>query len=418
MNTSLQIDCPHCGHQFPAQAAMEQHIRAAMEKEYHERLGRERKKFEEEVNRKAATEFQSKLIALEQEMQRKSERLQELEKRNVDLEVKERALLEREAWTELEIKKRMLAEESRIRKEQESLIRESLAVEFEAREQRMRQEKEMARVEARREARLLLERVREEEQLRYAELQKRFEDQKRLAEEMKRKADQGSMQLQGEVQELAIEAFLTAAFPKDTIAEVAKGARGADCLQEVRDHFGHICGRILYESKRTKSFGREWIAKMKDDMRLKQADIGLIVTESLPAELARFGQIDGVWVCTFAEFKSVAMLLRFSIIKIGEVMAAQENKGDKMQMLYDYLTGNEFRQRLDAIREAFEQMYHDLQKERAQSVSAFARREKQIYKVMENTVALYGEVRGIAGTSVPAIEALETNGEDLLIHSN
>jgi hypothetical protein len=146
-------------------------------------------------------------------------------------------------------------------------------------------------------------------------------------------------------------------------------------------------------------------------MRLKQAEVGVIVTEAMPGDHTRFIQIDGIWICSFAEFKSVSLLMRHTMIRIGEVTAAQDNKGDKMKLLYDYLTGTEFRQRVDAIREAFEQMNSDLQKERTQSISNFAKREKQIFKVMENTVALYGEVRGIAGNAVQTIKALEIDDE-------
>jgi hypothetical protein len=259
-----------------------------------------------------------------------------------------------------------------------------------------------------------VEKVREEERLKHAELQKKLDVQTRMAEEMQRKAEQGSMQLQGEVQELAIEEYLVNAFPKDDVEEISKGIRGGDCVHVVKDNFGNECGRILYESKRTKSFSKEWIVKLKDDMRLKQAEIGVIVTEAMPGELTRFGQIDGIWICTLVEFKSVALLMRHTMNRIGEVIAAQDNKGDKMKLLYDYLTGNEFRQRVDAIREAFEQMNADLQKERSQAIANFAKREKQIFKVMENTVALYGDVRGIAGGAVQCIKSLEMDEDQLL----
>jgi hypothetical protein len=213
------------------------------------------------------------------------------------------------------------------------------------------------------------------------------------------------------VQEIAIEDFLRKSFPADEVEEISKGVRGADCVHVVKDNFGNECGRVLYESKRTKAFSKDWISKLKEDVRCKGANIGVIVTEAMPADMQRFGQIDGIWICSFTEFKSVCLLLRLAMLRIGEAMASQENKGDKMQLLYDYLTGNEFRQRIEAISDAFGQMNQDLQKERVQTLANFAKREKQIFKVMENTAALYGEVRGIAGGAVQVIEGLDPHDD-------
>ena len=259
------------------------------------------------------------------------------------------------------------------------------------------------------------EKVRCEERMKAADLQKQLDDQTKLVNEMKRKSEQGSMQTQGEVQELAIEEYLKNAFVRDEIEEVAKGKRGGDCIHHVKDVYGNLCGKILYESKRTKNFGGDWTHKLKEDMRLTQADVGVIVTEVMPHDMTRFGQHDGVWVCTFAEFKALSILFRDSLSRIGEVKAAQENRGDKMQLLYEYLTSVEFRQKLEAIVESFQQMQEDLSKEKAQTMSRWSKTEKQIFKVMENTVSLYGDVRGIAGSAVKEIKALEMEEVKLLM---
>jgi hypothetical protein len=191
------------------------------------------------------------------------------------------------------------------------------------------------------------------------------------------------------------------------VEEISKGKRGADCVHIVRDHYDNECGRILYESKRTKHFSFEWIAKMKDDMRLKQAEIGVIVTEAFPDGMSRFGAMDGIWICSFADFKALSFLFRTNMTRIGEILSSQVNKGDKSQMIYSYVTGNEFRQKLEAAFESYHDMQEDLVKEKVLFTSQWAKREKKLLRAMENLVCLYGDVRGIAGGAVQEIKALE-----------
>lgn len=247
-----------------------------------------------------------------------------------------------------------------------------------------------------------------------AELQKKLDDQVRLVNEMKRKSEQGSMQMQGEVQELAIEFYLESTFHRDDIEEVSKGKRGGDCIHVVKDDFDRVCGRILYESKRTKHFSHDWIGKIKDDMRLQQADMGVIVTDVFPEGMTKFGEIDGIWVCSFTEFKALALLFRHHFCRIGEVLASQENRGDKMQLIYNYLTGNEFKQKLEGSFEAFRDMQDDLIKEKTLMTSQWAKREKRLLKAMENLVSLYGDIRGMAGGAVQEIRALEISETEVL----
>ena len=193
----------------------------------------------------------------------------------------------------------------------------------------------------------------EKNELRIKEMEKKLQDQIKLTEEMQRKQAQGSMQLQGEVQELAIEEYLAATFPLDTIEEIKKGARGADCIQVVNTRTTQNCGKVYYESKRTKDFQAGWIEKFKADMRDKEADVGVLVTEAMPADMERMGLRDGVWVCSFAEFKGLCAVLRDSMVKINKVALSQEGKGDKMSLLYDFLTSNTFRMQVEAIVEGF-----------------------------------------------------------------
>jgi len=214
---------------------------------------------------------------------------------------------------------------------------------------------------------------------------------------MKRRQDQVSMQLQGEVQELALEEILGNAFPFDIISEVGKGIRGADCIQTVRNNFGQECGKIIYESKRTKDFGLDWIEKLKADMRSTRADIAVLVTKTMPKELECFGLKDGVWICTFSEVKALANVLRDGIIRVYNSSKSHENKGDKMQLLYDYLTSNEFSEQWKAIREGFAAMKMSIINERSAMEKLWKAREKQLEKVLLNAAHVKGSIDGISG---------------------
>ena len=247
----------------------------------------------------------------------------------------------------------------------------------------------------------------ERSDLKIKELEKKLTDQAELVETMRRKAEQGSMQLQGEVLELALEELLKATFPLDSIEEVAKGVKGADCVQHIKNNMGDFCGKIIYESKRTKAFTNEWIEKLKRDMRAQQADIAVIVTETLPKDMDSFGFKDGVWICRFTDVKPLAFLLRDSLLKIHIALISQENKGEKMQMLYNYLTANEFRQNIEAVVEGFLALKDGITREKIQMEKIWKEREKQLDKVLLNTTQFYGSIKGIAGNAVGDLKMLE-----------
>jgi hypothetical protein len=215
------------------------------------------------------------------------------------------------------------------------------------------------------------------------------------------------MQLQGEVQELAIEEYLMNQFPLDTVDEIKKGARGGDCIQIVNTRSRQNCGKIYYESKRTKEFQPSWIEKFKDDIRDKNANIGVLVTEVMPSGMDRLGLKDGIWICNFEEFKGLCKVLRQSIIMLDTSIESQANKGDKMGMLYDYLTSNAFRLQMEGIVEGFVQMQQDLDSEKRSLQRIWKTRQKQIDRVLNNTVDMYGSIKGIAGNAIDNIKALE-----------
>jgi len=260
--------------------------------------------------------------------------------------------------------------------------------------------------------------VEEETQMKMREKDMKMQSLIDQMEIMKKKAEQGSMQLQGEVQELILEELLRATFAFDLIEEVGKGIRGADVIHTVRNNIGKECGKIIYESKRTKTFSDTWIDKLKNDLRGQRADIALIVTESMPKDMSCFGIRDGIWICSFSEVKGVAMLLRDSLIKIHDIRSAEENKGDKKEMLYNYLTGNEFRQNMEAIVEGFTAMQEGLNKEKMVTQKLWKQREKEIEKVLQNTVEMYGSIRGIGGKAIPEIKLLDTPMDFLLEEEN
>ncbi|MFT5513636.1 MAG: hypothetical protein ACI8SE_002045, partial [Bacteroidia bacterium] len=250
----------------------------------------------------------------------------------------------------------------------------------------------------------------EKNELKLREVTKQLEDQKKLTDDMKRKQEQGSMQLQGEVQELAIEEWLMSEFPLDTIDEIKKGARGGDCMQIVNTRLRQNCGKIYYESKRTKDFQPTWIEKFKDDIRDRNANIGVLVTEVMPSDMDRLGLKDGIWICNFEEFKGLSKVLRQTIVMLDTSVETQANKGDKMGMLYDFLTSNEFKLQIEGIVDGFTMMQVDLDSEKRSMQRIWKSREKQIERVVNNTIGMYGSIKGIAGNAIGNIQALELGG--------
>ncbi len=226
-------------------------------------------------------------------------------------------------------------------------------------------------------------------------------------EELKRKAEQGSQQLQGEVQELELEALLRTKFPRDTIESVPKGEHGGDALQHVVGPSGQPCGTIIWESKRTKNWSDGWLAKLREDQRAAKAEIAVIVSQSLPKDVDTFGVVEGVWVTHPKTVLPLALTLRHTLIEVGCARQASEGQQTKTEMIYQYLTGPRFRHRVEAIVEAFSAMQEDLDKEKKAITKQWAKREEQIERVMQATAGMYGDLQGIAGKTIQEIEGLE-----------
>lgn len=410
MNDQSKIQCPNCGHEIDVQDVLSHQVEEKIRLEYQSKLSAEKQKFD-----KQSESLKKEKEAFEEAKRRENELFQQrfdakIKEEKLQIEKKVKAKIEEEQADQLKLLQNELNEKSEKLKE---LNRSKAEIE------KLKREKDEMRDTIEAEAQKTFnqklseekDRIRKSEQdkneLAIKELQKQLEDQKKLTEEMKRKQDQGSMQMQGEVQELAIEEWLIQSFPLDTIGEVKKGARGADCLQVVNTRTRQNCGSIYYESKRTKDFQAGWIEKFKNDIRDKGADIGLLVTDAMPNDMKRMGLRDGVWICTYDEFKGLSFVLRETIVRISNAINVQENKGDKMIMLYDFLTGNEFRLQIEAIVEGFTQMQTDLDSEKRSIMGQWKRREKQIQKVLLNTNFMYNSIKGIAGNAIQSVKALE-----------
>jgi hypothetical protein len=226
-------------------------------------------------------------------------------------------------------------------------------------------------------------------------------------EDLKRRAEQGSQQLQGEVQELELEALLRAKFPRDTIEPVPKGEHGGDALQRIHGPLGQLCGTILWESKRTRNWSDGWLVKLREDQRAAKSEIAVLVTQALPKDMDTFDLVDGVWVTPPRTALPVAMALRQMLSEVALARQSTEGQQTKMEMVYQYLTGPRFRQRVQAIVEAFSSMREDLDKEKKAIMKQWAKREEQTDRVLQATVGMYGDLQGIAGKTLQEIEGLE-----------
>jgi hypothetical protein len=243
--------------------------------------------------------------------------------------------------------------------------------------------------------------------LKVAERDQTIATLQRQIDELKRKAEQGSPQLRGEVLELALEDMLRAKFPLDSIEPVPKGEHGGDVLQRILNSGGIRCGTILWESKRTRQWNKDWLAKLRDDQRAAKADVCVIVTQVLPKDIETFDFVDGVWVTGTSAILPLALALRHSLLELAATRQANVGQRGKMELMYDYLVGSGFRQRVLAMVEAFTALHEDLQKEKRVITKQWAKREAQIERVMTATVGMYGDLQGIAGKSLPEIDALE-----------
>ena len=393
------IICPHCYREIPLTEAISHQIREQL-----------RKEFDSEVNKK------------EQELFQKEEALSEKEK-----------VMEEDFAKKIKIEKAKLEEEAKKKAEQTIAIElNDLKIQVTEKDQKLL-EAQNAELELRKQRRELEERQRilelemtrkldderekikeetlsiftEEHRLKDSEKDKKISDMLKQIEDLKRKAEQGSQQLQGEVLELELEEMLKTNFPLDNLEPVGKGKRGADILQRVHNQSGQYCGTIIWESKRTKGWSDGWIDKLKEDQREAKAEIAVLVTTALPKEVNNFTQINGIWVTNFPLAICLSGPLRMTLIQVANAKLSEVGKYEKMEVLYGYLSGPEFRQKVEAIIEAFASMKKDLDQEKRTMNKIWSKREKQIERVVYNISGMFGSMQGIMGASLPEIKSLE-----------
>jgi len=349
--------------------ALAEAIRHA-ELESAEKLEAEKKHIAEAADRKAKEATTLEVQDLKEQLKEKDEKVAEFGRQELGLRKQQRELKEKTESLELEMARKM--DEFR-----DKIIEEAQ------------------------------KKADEDYRLKGLEKDKKISDMTAQIEELKRKAEQGSQQTQGEVVELELESFLKSTFPLDEIVPVGKGVTGADVIQTVKNQLGQTCGTIIWESKQTKAWTEGWVTKLKDDQRTAKADIAIIMTAVLPKQVDSFGPYNGVWVTDYASAIGLATALRTGLEEVAMARLSAVGKNEKMEAIYNYLAGTEFRQKVEAIVEAFKMMQEDLDKEKKSTIAYWAKREKQIERVVFNTASMYGDLQGIIGASLPQIEALE-----------
>lgn len=369
-----QIICPHCKKVIPLTEALSQQIKEKYQKFYKIRLAEERQKIEEQLKQQLGKKIKEELAL---ELKDKTNELEELrqEKKNLQEQQLELNKLIRQLRSEneknrLEMEKKLALEQEKIRQEEEK-------------------------------------RLNQEYKLKILEKDKKLADALKLVEEYKRKIEQGSQQLQGEVLELELENILRKEFPQDEIKEVPKGMTGADLIQIVRNNYRRPCGLIIWELKRTKAWSDGWLVKLKEDQRKVKADIAVLISKVLPEEVKNFSQINGVWIGDYDSIYSLALILRKTLIEIAVVKSSIVGRQDKKEVLWNYLTSIEFKQRIEAFYDAYSQIKEDLKKEQEWFRRKWAKEDKNISQLADSILGVHGDLQGIIGKSLPEIKGLE-----------
>ena len=373
--TKETIKCPECGEVIELSEAISHDIEIRLKQQYENKIEKTKKSIEEKAKKEVQESLNIKISDLNEQLEEKTKNLKEAQKQEIELRKRQRELVEKEEKLELELSRKIDAERQK--------IIQKTSKEFE-----------------------------ETHRLKDAEKDKQLDDMKRQIDELKRKAEQGSQQMQGEVLELELEESLKDEFPFDVIEPVAKGVKGGDIIQTVKTQSGRICGKILWETKRTKNWSESWIQKLKDDQRDAKADLAILASESLPKGLQHFRLMSGVWVTDILSAVSLALALRVVLIQVARERVTQVGKKEKMELAYNYLTGQEFRNRVEAIVESFTAMKMDLEAERRAMLKIWAKREKQMERVISNAAGMHGDLQEIAGSSLPAIKMLELPNDD------
>jgi hypothetical protein len=363
--TDQSISCPKCGEQIALTEALRADIESAVKQQYEARLERARRDAASAAERKSALE----LLALQQQLTEQSKELAESRTRELAIRKREREIERQHQEMELTLERRLDEQRAHLVSEAQKQLTD-------------------------------------QHRLKDAEKERQLSDMRRQIEDLRRKAEQGSQQLQGEAGEDTLEGTLRGSFPGDDIDPVAQGVRGADIHQVVCDARGARAGAILWECKNAKNWSDSWIDKLKEDQRALRADVAVLVTASLPKSCRRFALMDGVVVTDFTCAAPIAAILRSNLLQLAQTRRSAITKGEKLELLHQYLSGIEFRQRVEAVVESFERMRDDLDQERRAAERQWARRTKQIESVTFNISGMYGDLQGLL-PSLPPISRLE-----------
>ena len=437
------INCPNCGEEIQISTALAQEIEKGIKtkyiKEYGDKLNQEKTKLTEQVRKEIEEASAVERKDLEEQLKEKTQQVKKMQAEEISFRKRERELADKEKSVDLNIETRLEKGREKIKSEalkeasakdkreiklmQDRLVKTQKELEgaqrteldFRTKQRELEKEKQKLKLEVARKVDEERNKIREEtlqvaaeeHKLKDAEKEKQFEAMRKQIDELKRKAEQGSQKIQGQVLEMELEDMLSQDFPFDVIDPVSPGVKGGDILQTINTQSGKYCGKILWETKRTKTWSDRWIQKVKDDQRDAKADIAVIVSEALPGGFHHFRQIDGVWVTDIPSASSLALALRVVLIKAANERRVQAGKEGKMEIVYRYLTGPEFKNRVEAIVEGFIAMKDDLEREKAATQRQWAKREKNIERVIANTVGMHGDLEGIAGASLPAIKMFE-----------
>ncbi|NMB84142.1 DUF2130 domain-containing protein [Candidatus Roizmanbacteria bacterium] len=376
-----QIVCPNCGKPIPLTQALSHEIKEKLQKEKTIELAEEKKRLNEE----AAIWRKEQITKIEDKVKRESEyNLKNAKEETEDLKKQNKNLQEQL----LELNR--LMRQIRTEREQEKINLEKKLV----------NEQDKIRAEEKK-------RSEEEFRLKILEKDKKLGDALKMVDEYKRKLEQGSQQLQGEIMELEIEKILKNTFPQDEVKEVPKGITGADVIHIVKNNSGRPCGTIIWELKRTKAWSDGWLVKLKEDQRRIKAEIAVIISEVLPENIKTFGLKDSVWIGNFNSVVGLASALRKNLIDLELVRLSTVGKKEKMEILWQYLNGTEFIQRVEAIVEAFTSLQEDVEQEKRWFVKKWSKQEKNIRKVIDNTFGMHGDLQSIVGKALPEIKGIE-----------
>jgi hypothetical protein len=404
------ITCPYCKKDIPLTEALTQQIQNKVSKEFEAKAEQKEKELEKreaelsekikitEKSQKNIKEEIEKGVETEKQKLLKDAKISAEAKVSVELKDMQEQIKEKEKKIEESDKK-----ELEMRKRQRELEAKEKSLELETVRTLDAEKKKMEEE--------ISKRISEEQSLKLLEKEQMIEGFKKQINELKRKSELGSQQLQGEVQELDLEAFLKEHFIYDEIVPVPKGVSGADALQKIKTKNENLCGSILWESKRTKNWTEGWITKLKDDQREAKADIAVIVTDVLPKDVSNFGFRNGIWITNRASLFGIAMALRKNLTDVAFTKLAAEGKDEKIELLFRYLTGPEFKQRVEAMVEIFGVMKQDLDKEKRTTLARWSKQEKQIERIVTVTVGMHGDLRGLIGSSMQSIPALEEGDE-------